>query len=701
MRLALLAVVPSFMATFIAMLVLGSYSKQQLTQLLLEQGRLEAALFATRMQEPVAATDHSRLRQLVEAAIKHQPLQGITVVSATGEVLAQARRADASEDILEVQSPLLDEQGVNQGQVALQYSKEMVELICDKQDQLIVALLAGWLIMIGGLSWWVARKVSKPIDVLADAMDQLGHGVLAQVEVNDEAEIGRLQRGFNSTAQSLLERRQNLQARIDAATTQLMYQNAQLQALSESKTRLLAMASHDLRQPLHALTLFIDALKDGEGDPLRQEHVKRMQECVEALDRLFSELLDLTRLDSGVVQPQWSVQHLDTLFDEVSRNFRPIAETQGLRLIVRKTDLHVRCDYGMLARSLNNLVSNALHHTLHGGVLLGARRAAGKVRIDIWDTGIGIAAEHQQRVFEDFYQVPMSARPGTASECGGRVSRGMGLGLATVRRLCELMSVPIQLRSVRGRGTVISLWLEDASQSARQDPCLTVDTAFPLPVNGLRILIVDDEPVILESLSMVLNNWGMMVEVASSVAEALELAAAWQDPVDIVLTDLLLSDGDGIDVLRGIYAIGNVRERPPAGLIVTGETKPERLHAVAQAGVPVLHKPVSPRVLREAIVASLLHQGSNLVSEACGERRKHRLHRHCTWASGFIERIAYIQLAVRPIPPADATTYIEANVPAHRPALCGDDPHGEGKYPAQARPGSRTAGAADLRRGNR
>lgn len=621
-RLALLAIVPSFIATLVAMLVLGNYSRHELTRLLVEQGSLESALLANHLQEPMATGDRPRMARLIEAAVRHSPLQGIKVLAGTGEVLAQTRRADASEEALETQFALFDAQGASQGLVVLQYSKEGILLICHKQDQLIFALLAGWLLMIGGVSWWVARKVSKPISILADAMDQLDQGVLAQVEVNDEADIGRLQRGFNHTAQSLLERRQNLQARVDAATTQLIHQNAQLQALSESKTRLLAMASHDLRQPLHALTLFIDALKDDETDPVRREHVKRMQECVEALDRLFSELLDLSRLDSGVVLPQWSVQQLDALFDEVSRNFRPIAESQGLRLIVRKTDLQVRSDYGMLARTLNNLVSNALHHTLHGGVLLGARKADGKIRIDIWDTGVGIATEHQQRVFEDFYQVPMSPRSASGSERAARVSRGMGLGLATVRRLCELMAVPIRLRSVRGQGTVISLWLEDASQSVREDRRLPVDVTCPLPVSGLRILIVDDEPVILESLSMVLNNWGMIVEVASSVGEALELARAWQEPADIVLTDLLLGDGDGLDVLRGIQALENVRGRPPAGLMVTGETKPERLHAVAQAGIPVLHKPVSPRVMREAIVASLFHHRGNLAEQMFGERRK-------------------------------------------------------------------------------
>ncbi len=621
-RLALLAIVPSFIATLVALLVLGNYSKHELTRLLVEQGSLESALLATHLQEPMATGDLAHVARLIEAAVRQTPLQGIKVLTDSGEVVAQSRRADASEDVLETEFALHDAQGAPQGQVVLQYSKQGIELICEKQDQLIFALLAGWLLMIGGVSWWVARKVSKPISILADAMDQLDQGVLAQVEVNDEADIGRLQRGFNHTAQSLLERRQNLQARVDAATTQLIYQNAQLQALSESKTRLLAMASHDLRQPLHALTLFIDALKDDETDPVRREHVKRMQECVEALDRLFSELLDLSRLDSGVVLPQWSNQQLDTLFDEVSRNFRPIAESQGLRLIVRKTDLQVRSDYGMLARTLNNLVSNALHHTLHGGVLLGARKADGKIRIDIWDTGVGIAAEHQQRVFEDFYQVPMSAKPANGSEPAARVNRGMGLGLSTVRRLCELMAVPIRLRSVWGQGTVISLWLEDASQSVRTDRCLPVDNTYPLPVSGLRILIVDDEPVILESLSMVLNNWGMIVEVASSVGEALELAGGWQEPADIILTDLLLGDGDGLDVLRGIHALENVRGRPPAGLMVTGETKPERLYAVAQAGIPVLHKPVSPRVMREAIVASLFHHRGNIAVQTFGERRK-------------------------------------------------------------------------------
>ncbi len=155
---------------------------------------------------------------------------------------------------------------------------------------------------------------------------------------------------------------------------------------------------------------------------------------------MFSELLNLSQLDAGVLQPQWIDFPLDRLFDEISRNFRAVAEQQNLRLVVRKTDVWVRCDYVMLSRILNNLVSNSLRHTTEGGVLIGARRRGSGVRIDVVDTGVGIAAQHQARVFEEFYQVEPHGRQ------AARGARGMGLGLATVQRLAALLNTRVELQ---------------------------------------------------------------------------------------------------------------------------------------------------------------------------------------------------------------------------------------------------------------
>jgi CheY-like chemotaxis protein/anti-sigma regulatory factor (Ser/Thr protein kinase) len=262
----------------------------------------------------------------------------------------------------------------------------------------------------------------------------------------------------------------------------------------------------------------------------------------------------------------------------------------------------VRSDYVMLSRILNNLVSNALRHTTEGGVLVGARQRGRSVRIDVVDTGIGIAEHHQSRVFEEFYQVEPQPRQ-------GRDARGMGLGLATVQRLASLLNTQVELSSQPHKGTCVRV-LVRAAETALPAPGALPAAAAAVEeepdLRDVRALVIDDERSILEGLQVVLSNWGAEVMTAQTRAEALAFADGWERPPDLVVSDLLLQGGDnGLDVLAAL-------ERHPRGigastarLLVTGETKPDRLREVAAAGVAVLYKPVSPKLLRQAIGAQL------------------------------------------------------------------------------------------------
>ncbi|HWS78448.1 MAG TPA: ATP-binding protein, partial [Thermomonas sp.] len=294
---------------------------------------------------------------------------------------------------------------------------------------------------------------------------------------------------------------------------------------------------------------------------------------------------------------------LDEVFDEVSRNFRMLAESRGLRLIVRKTDAWVRADRTMLTRILNNLVSNALRYTDDGGVLVGVRhQRSGQVRIDIWDTGHGIAPEHQPRVFEEFYQVSHEhAQPGERQ-------RGLGLGLATVRKLAELLGSPISLASTPRRGTVVSLWLAAGTPSARALAHAHETLDVPLDVSGLRVLVVDDEVSILEGLRALLAEWGCDIRAAENEADALDALSGWAQAPDLVISDLRLREGrSGVDVLRAIARhYGQDPQHPGfARLLVTGETRSDRIGEIAASRIPVLFKPVSPQKLREAMLAAV------------------------------------------------------------------------------------------------
>jgi signal transduction histidine kinase len=601
-QLILLALVPATAATLAAITVLTRQHLDNLTELMRANAQTVALQVATAAQAPLVRMDRRALQRTAQSGTYQPHVQQVQIWSEDGEIVANSETVDrARAEGLQVVAPIVSDEGQPSGKVMVEMSLEAVQQARRSVWLNVVLVLATSLVGVGLAGWWAARRISEPIRALGKAVDRLGAGEAASVAIEGTSEVRHLQHGFNQAALALAESHRLLQSRIAEATAELARKNQQLEVASQAKTRLLAAASHDLRQPLHALTLFSDGLANGETDPVRLQRIGHIRECVDSLDRLFSELLNLSQLDAGVLQPQWTEFALDQLFDEISRNFRPVAEQQGLRLVVRKTDLWVRCDYVMLSRILNNLVSNSLRHTLEGGVLVGARRRGKGVRIEVVDTGVGIAPQHQARVFEEFYQVEPTGRNAP------RGQRGMGLGLATVQRLAELLNTRVELTSRPQKGTCVRVLVRSA-------PAALAAPAAPFLAGAveddgaslahLRILVIDDERTILEGLSVVLTNWGAEVMAAQTRAEALALADAWAEPPDVVVSDLLLQGGDnGLDVIAAL-------ERHPRGigaatarLLVTGETKPDRLREVAEAGIAVLYKPVSPRVLRQAIVA--------------------------------------------------------------------------------------------------
>ena len=463
-----------------------------------------------------------------------------------------------------------------------------------------LSLLAGVaLVTVSG--WLVASRAVRPIAELTEAIEHIGRGEQVQLRIGRGEILGRLQRGVNEASHALARSRNRMESELGRTAVELADKNAKLEASSLSRARFLAAASHDLRQPLYALTLFSSALRAGETDPDKLTRVLHIEECVASLDHLFSELLDLSRLETGSVHAAIADVRLDDVFDDVSRNFRMLAESRGLRLIVRKTDAWVRADRTMLTRILNNLVSNALRYTDEGGVLVGVRhQRSGQVRIDVWDTGHGIAAEHQPRVFEEFYQVSHE------HDHPGERQRGLGLGLATVRKLAELLDCRVSLASTPGRGTLMSVSLAAGTPSPQEHPQDAPDV--PLDVSGLRVLVVDDETSILEGLRALLAEWGCDIRAAEDEAAALRAVAGWPEAPDLVISDLRLREGrSGVDVLRAVARhYGQDPQRPGfARLLVTGETRSDRIGEIAASRIPVLFKPVSPQKLREAMLASV------------------------------------------------------------------------------------------------
>ena len=529
-RLALVALVPTLVTATLLVVILTQHqlnSLRGMAQITADAIATQAASVST-----TALRDMQR-RELVRIAESIGDLPHVARVqirAADGEILADnlGRSGGGNAETLTVVRDVVDAEQPGRpvlGSVMVDVS--LSDAIAAQQASLRNALfaLALSVLVAAVIGWQAARWMSAPLRRLVAAVHQLGRGDRhVEVEVTDQTEIGELQRGFNSAALALFDVQRSMEKEIEHATVELARKNAALEAASVAKARFLAAASHDLRQPLYALTLFSSSLAEDERDPIRLDRIAHIQECVEALDHLFSELLDLSRLETGAMQIEITEFPLDQVLEEVSRNFRMIAEQHGLRLIMRTTDVWVRSDRTMLARILNNLVSNALRYTHEGGVLVVARRRSdGTVRLDVWDTGTGIAPEHQARVFDEFYRVECHGNH--EHDTGPR--RGLGLGLATVQRLAELLDTQVQLKSAPGRGSVFSFHLPQVP--AQQVPH-AADDETPLDVSGMRVLVIDDEPAILSGIRYLLRSWGCEVAVAEDRTQAMLAAEEWPMP---------------------------------------------------------------------------------------------------------------------------------------------------------------------------
>jgi signal transduction histidine kinase/ActR/RegA family two-component response regulator len=391
----------------------------------------------------------------------------------------------------------------------------------------------------------------------------------------------------------------------EALAGRLGEQIAATERASAEKTRFLGTASHDLRQPLHAIALFGAALRNELSDRPEGRNADRLMRAVDALGMSLDTMLDVSRLDAGVVTPVVGPVQLDALFLRMNFSFGPLAEQKALQLRVRASRLWVRSDPELLHRMLSNLVDNALKYTARGGVSVTARERGDAVWIEVRDTGMGIAPEQSGRIFEEFYQV---GNPGRDR------SRGLGIGLSIVQRLSRLLGHPVQLHSRLGRGTHFRVVVptvappQGAAASALADAALLPSPAGAgaAPALPRRVLLIDDEADIRAAMTGLLRFHAIDVRTVADEAGALDelaRAEAERQPFDMLLCDYRLADGaDGLDAgLR-------LQQRLDSGvplLLVTGETAPHRLQRVRESGVPVLFKPVDADRLLHAIDAAL------------------------------------------------------------------------------------------------
>ena len=398
-----------------------------------------------------------------------------------------------------------------------------------------------------------------------------------------------------------------LKARTDELAAQLRVEMAAAEsarraaeAASRAKTQFFAAASHDLRQPLHAMGLFAEALRQRSRDPEVAGLVNSINESVDALEGLFGELLDITRIDTGGVEVNPAPVRMRDLFGRLRLHFEPTAFEKGLMLSFRG-DQHVAlADPVLLERILRNLVSNAIRYSDDGGVLVSCRPRQGGLLVQVWDSGIGISDTTLPRIFDEFYQVS-SSRPLEPHQ-----RKGLGLGLAIVKRLAALMDAPLTVRSRVGHGTVFSLLVPVGKAPRSTDPVPGNGKApLGLTLQGRLIVVVEDEAAVREGLVVVLQAWGASVLSFDTVA-ALQTWLAGQ-PVtrpDLALVDFRLPENlTGIDALQALRS--HWSGTPLPAIMITGSSLGGHEDQALTHDYHLLIKPVLPNKLRAMIAFKL------------------------------------------------------------------------------------------------
>lgn len=358
-----------------------------------------------------------------------------------------------------------------------------------------------------------------------------------------------------------------------------------------AKSRFLAAASHDLRQPIHALNLFLEALTATVRSKKAVALAAKARQAAVSSAEMLNALLDFSRADAGVLTPRSRPLNLQSVFDAVQTDLAHAAAEKGLRLRVVATALVVQADPALVQMIVHNLVSNAIRYTAEGSVLLGARRAGARVRIEVRDSGIGISESDQEAIFEEFRQLGNPERDRR---------KGLGLGLAIARRVARSFGEDIFLKSRLGAGSLFWLWLPRSAEPAPNTTETPTEPVHQRAPFAAAVILVDDDPANREAMAEVLTHAGFKVRTAAGWSDA--IGAATDCPPDIIISDLRLQGPDGLAVIEGVRS--TTGQALPA-LLVTGDTDPAGLRRLSCANAPVLHKPVQGQDLIRAVNQSL------------------------------------------------------------------------------------------------
>jgi two-component system, sensor histidine kinase len=396
--------------------------------------------------------------------------------------------------------------------------------------------------------------------------------------------------GLASRVRRLVLRAGTVRQENDQLIAQLRHHVELVEAADNEKSRFLGAASHDLRQPMHALGLFAAALEKQLRGDIRHAKVISMARAVDALEDSFSAMLDVSKLDAGIVLPNVQTFPIRDVFRRLHMHCAGQAEEKGLSLRFKPGAKLVTSDPQLLERILANLVHNAIRYTNEGGVIAVARTRHNRVSLEVWDTGSGISRQQLPNIFNEFYQVENQGRDR---------SKGLGMGLSIVKRLVLLLGYELEVASILGRGTVFRVLLPPTQFEEMPDMVLGADT-IPFPQDeGRTVLVIDDEATVRDGMSELLQGWGFTVLLAGSIDEARMVVSRHNGLIDIVVSDLRLANSE--DGLQAIEEVRRTYGAPLPAILVTGDTSPKEVERAHAGGHPVLFKPVRSRDLFAAL----------------------------------------------------------------------------------------------------
>ena len=557
----------------------GTASSRLVMALLLERNTKNARGAFRLLDDASAAIQYNR--DLLQSAIDSVP-QGIAVFNGEHSLICWNRKfrelINLPGELVRIGAPL----------------EEVVKEILREAGHAPAAMQAEAVSRIRSLAVTHAsfiEKLEQPprvLDIRGDAMPDGGLAVTFADVTESVLAAEALRRANETLEQRVAERTSEL----TKLNLELAKAKGEAEAANLGKTRFIAAASHDILQPLNAARLFTSTLVERETSPESAELVANVDASLEAVEDILSTLLDISRLDAGAMKPEFGVFRIGELMETLGREFAPAAREHRLELTILPSCQTVRSDRRLLRRILQNLLSNAIKYTPKGRVLMGVRRQGSHLRIEVHDTGLGIPPAKQRLIFREFERL---------DQHNGN-EPGLGLGLSIVERMCKVLKHPIAVRSEPGKGSLFSVLVPVSAEVAPIAAEPSRPAAHPGRIDGIRVLVIDNEPAIVEGMISLLRGWGAEVIGVHSAAEAVAIDAGTARGLDLILADYHIHREDGIHIVERVRA--RAGRTIPAVLITADRSKAVQEMA-ATADMQYLRKPVKPAALRATLAHAL------------------------------------------------------------------------------------------------